>query len=92
MLAGVDRLAFSVMWELNEEGHVLSQWAGRTVIRSCVKLAYHHAQRMVDGRFDKCSEELPKLELPHIWDEVSLACNLVGRWSHHAGLRIDAAD
>ena len=70
MSAGVDRLAFSVIWELDEQGLVLDQWAGRTVIRSCVKLAYHHAQKMVDGAFDKTSEGLPVLELPHTWDEV----------------------
>lgn len=81
LFSGVDRLAFSVMWELNEEGEVLSQWTGRTVIRSCVKLAYFHAQRMVDGVFDKSSEELPKLELPHTWDEVIL-CSLITVWKN----------
>ena len=46
---GVDRLAFSVVWEMSDEGDVLAQWAGRTVIRSCAKLAYGHAQ--VSGAF-----------------------------------------
>ena len=41
---GVDRLAFSVVWEMSAAGDVLAQWAGRTVIRSCAKLAYGHAQ------------------------------------------------
>lgn len=61
------------MWELDVEGHVLSQWAGRTVIRSCAKLAYHHAQAVIEadeaGRAQ--SEEPPvPLEAPHKWSEV----------------------
>ena len=39
-----DRLAFSVVWTLDEEGRVYDEWFGRTVIRSCTKLAYEHAQ------------------------------------------------
>jgi hypothetical protein len=40
------RFAFSIMWELDEEGVVVpeTQWIGRTVIKSVAKLAYQHAQ------------------------------------------------
>ena len=46
-----DRLAFSVVWTLDEEGRVYDEWFGRTVIRSCTKLAYEHAQvgEMMEG-------------------------------------------
>ncbi|XP_076061919.1 uncharacterized protein LOC143037493 isoform X9 [Oratosquilla oratoria] len=59
---GEDRLAFSVAWELSPKGKVLSEWFGRSVIRSCVKLAYEHAQVMIDEP-EKCwsLEELPQL-------------------------------
>ena len=71
--AGVDRLAFSVMWELDVEGHVLSQWAGRTVIRSCAKLAYHNAQTVIDndeaGRPQAAEPPVP-LQGPHQWSQV----------------------
>ena len=43
-----DRLCFSVEWKMNERGEILSEWFGRTVIRSCAKLAYEHAQSMID--------------------------------------------
>ncbi|KAK9807135.1 hypothetical protein WJX73_009531 [Symbiochloris irregularis] len=46
---GVDRLAFSIVWEMDEEGRVLSKWAGRSIIRSCAKLSYAHAQAVIDG-------------------------------------------
>ncbi|XVF64607.1 hypothetical protein PTKIN_Ptkin09bG0182000 [Pterospermum kingtungense] len=49
---GVDRLAFSVFWELNSTGDVLDHWIGRTVIRSCCKLSYKHAQDIIQGTID----------------------------------------
>lgn len=30
---GVDRLAFSAVWDMTPEGNIESQWLGRTVIR-----------------------------------------------------------
>ncbi|KAJ1736362.1 hypothetical protein LPJ72_001474 [Coemansia sp. Benny D160-2] len=47
---GVDRLAFSVMWEMDPEtATVQSTWFGRTVISSACKLAYDDAQHVIDG-------------------------------------------
>lgn len=69
--AGTDRLTISVMWELDEQGNVHSQWTGRSTIRSCVKLAYLHAQAMIDGTFTSAAEGLPPLENPHRWEDVS---------------------
>ena len=46
---GEDRLTYTVEWTINGEGEVLSEWFGRSVIRSCVKLAYEHAQSMIDA-------------------------------------------
>lgn len=43
--AGVDRLTFSVIWKLRaSNAEILSEWMGRTVIRSSCKMAYEHAQ------------------------------------------------
>jgi DIS3-like exonuclease 2 len=41
---GVDRFAFSVEWELDEQGVIHDQWFGKSVIRSCAKLAYPMVQ------------------------------------------------
>ena len=49
--AGVDRLAFSVVWVMAEaDCSIRDQWIGKTVIRSCAKLHYGHAQQVIDGR------------------------------------------
>jgi protein SSD1 len=47
---GVDRLAFSVVWKMTRELEVKDVWFGRSVIRSCGKLAYDHAQDFIEGR------------------------------------------
>ncbi|KAI8089331.1 uncharacterized protein BX664DRAFT_132093 [Halteromyces radiatus] len=44
----VDKLTFSVIWKLDREGNVQHTWFGRTVIRSCAKLAYEDAQHVID--------------------------------------------
>ncbi|KAJ2649549.1 hypothetical protein IWW40_003047 [Coemansia sp. RSA 1250] len=47
---GVDRLAFSVMWEMKpQSAEVVSTWFGRTVINSACKLSYDDAQNIIDG-------------------------------------------
>ncbi|KAJ2080764.1 hypothetical protein H4R24_002856 [Coemansia sp. RSA 988] len=48
---GVDRLAFSVMWEIEpQSAAVLSTWFGRTIINSACKLSYDDAQAVIDGQ------------------------------------------
>ncbi|XP_062098740.1 DIS3-like exonuclease 2 isoform X2 [Humulus lupulus] len=50
--AGVDRLAFSIFLDINLAGDVVDRWIGRTVINSCCKLSYEHAQEIIDGSMD----------------------------------------
>lgn len=45
---GTERLAMSIMWDVDSEGKVSNIWAGRTIIRSCVKLSYKIAQNIID--------------------------------------------
>eukprot|EP01118_Nematostelium_gracile_P018621 TRINITY_DN8336_c0_g1_i3.p1 TRINITY_DN8336_c0_g1~~TRINITY_DN8336_c0_g1_i3.p1 ORF type:complete len:754 (+),score=236.92 TRINITY_DN8336_c0_g1_i3:352-2613(+) len=46
---GVDRLAFSVIWNLTSRGEILKEWFGRSVIRSCSKMAYDVAQGVIEN-------------------------------------------
>ncbi|EFJ15652.1 hypothetical protein SELMODRAFT_445437 [Selaginella moellendorffii] len=64
---GVDRLAFSVMWDLDSTGQIVKQWIGRTAIKSCCKLSYGDAQEIVDGTFS----EKPGLSGNFSWQEVA---------------------
>ena len=71
--AGVERFAFSIVWELTPDGHILDQWTGRSIIRTCAKLAYEHAQLMIDGQFrGEEGQEPPPVHLyDSQWPEVS---------------------
>nr|XP_004662302.1 DIS3-like exonuclease 2 [Jaculus jaculus]XP_045003790.1 DIS3-like exonuclease 2 [Jaculus jaculus] len=62
-----DKLTFSVIWTLTHEGKILQEWFGRTIICSCTKLSYEHAQSMIESP----SRKIPKEELPPITPEHS---------------------
>jgi protein SSD1 len=47
---GVDRLTFSVVWELDPEGNRVTTSYAKGVINSCGKLAYEDAQEVIEGR------------------------------------------
>ena len=60
--AGKDRLCFSVIWRMTENGEIADEWFGRTVINSCVKLSYEHAQGFIeDPNREWTAEELPPI-------------------------------
>ncbi|XP_010274334.1 PREDICTED: DIS3-like exonuclease 2 isoform X2 [Nelumbo nucifera] len=52
LIPGVDRLAFSIFWDINLAGETVDRWIGRTVIRSCCKMSYEHAQDIINGLVD----------------------------------------
>ncbi|KAJ1865089.1 hypothetical protein LPJ73_000113 [Coemansia sp. RSA 2703] len=54
----VDRLAVSVIWQLDSNLHVRDVWFGRSVIRSACELSYEQAQAMLDGHSGGLSEGL----------------------------------
>ncbi|KAM3866069.1 DIS3-like exonuclease 2 [Diretmus argenteus] len=93
-----DRLTFSVIWKITPQGKILSEWFGRSVIRSCVKLSYDHAQSMIEAP-DKMfsAEELPPVDPEHPIDEIhqavlnlhSIAKNLRAQRFEGGALRLD---
>ncbi|GIY31815.1 DIS3-like exonuclease 2 [Caerostris extrusa] len=46
---GQDRLTFSIIWEMTPQGDICKQWIGRSIINSCSKLSYEHAQSMLEN-------------------------------------------
>ncbi|XP_063965858.1 DIS3-like exonuclease 2 [Lytechinus pictus] len=48
-----ERLTMSFVWRMTEEGEILHEWCGRSVIRSCVKLSYLHAQDIIENWTEK---------------------------------------
>ncbi|XP_072428625.1 DIS3-like exonuclease 2 isoform X3 [Chiloscyllium punctatum] len=69
-----DKLAFSVIWTLTPQGKILSQWYGRTIIRSCVKLSYNHAQSIIeDPKKIFTPDELPPVSPEHCIADIKTA-------------------
>ncbi|CAN9503072.1 unnamed protein product [Ophioblennius macclurei] len=94
----VDRLTFSVVWKITPEGKILDEWFGRSVIRSCVKLSYDHAQSMIEAPEKLFSaEELPPVDPAHPIDEIhqavlnlhAIAKNLRAQRFSGGALRLD---
>ncbi|XP_049603027.1 DIS3-like exonuclease 2 isoform X2 [Syngnathus scovelli] len=69
-----DRLTFSIIWKITPEGKILSEWFGRSVIRSCVQLTYNHAQSMIEAPEKKfAAQELPPVDPEHDIDVIHQA-------------------
>jgi len=78
--AGQDRCAFSVVFTMTPEAVILDRWFGRTVIRSCAKMSYDHAQDIIDGNADAV---LPKIHDGHSVEEVKQDVLALYRLSLH---------
>ncbi|CAD5229305.1 unnamed protein product [Bursaphelenchus okinawaensis] len=65
---GVDRLTFSVVWKMDLEGNIQSEWFGRSFIHSCVKLAYDHAQYMIEHPEEDVNVEA----LPEVFNNMKV--------------------
>jgi len=68
---GVDRLAYSCIWRMTSEGDMLPNsppaWFGRTVIRSCARLDYGTAQKILDGTVTSESGDTGNLDDANCW-------------------------
>ncbi|KAI0529622.1 hypothetical protein KFK09_002176 [Dendrobium nobile] len=49
---GEDKLAFSIIWDINLSGEIIDRWIGRSIITSCCKLSYEFVQALIDKSFD----------------------------------------
>jgi len=53
-----EKLTFSVVFEMDEKGHVVKPWFGRTVINSDKRFAYEDAQEVIEGSVDGVDKAL----------------------------------
>ena len=71
---GIDRFSFSVLWRMNHRGEILDTKFGKSLIRSCCKLHYEHAQDMIENP----EREFPEGYLPEIHNGFT-ASDISGR-------------
>ncbi|KAK9501049.1 hypothetical protein O3M35_002171 [Rhynocoris fuscipes] len=50
LLPGEDKLAFSVIWEMDGEGNIFNTKFYKTIINSCGQLSYEHAQNIIEAK------------------------------------------
>ncbi|KAI1731546.1 RNB domain-containing protein [Ditylenchus destructor] len=62
---GRDRLTFSVVWKMNDDADIMDEWFGRSIIHSCGKLFYEHAQEIITHP----EKDAKDLELPELFNE-----------------------
>eukprot|EP01063_Lacrimia_lanifica_P032836 TRINITY_DN5681_c0_g2_i1.p1 TRINITY_DN5681_c0_g2~~TRINITY_DN5681_c0_g2_i1.p1 ORF type:complete len:1086 (+),score=411.79 TRINITY_DN5681_c0_g2_i1:110-3367(+) len=76
-----DKLAFTVEWTMDAKGNITKEWMGQTVIRNQCKMAYEHAQAIIDGTF--VPEMLDLSHLPqsrHAWTIERIKEGVHGLW------------
>ncbi len=56
-----EKLAFSVVFELNEDADIVNTWIGKTVIKSNRRYAYEEVQAMIEGADGDNKKELMTL-------------------------------
>lgn len=57
-----EKLAFSVIFEMDDEAHVLNSMISRTVIKSNRRFSYEEAQEVIETGLGDCVEEIQKLD------------------------------
>jgi len=56
-----DKLCFSAVFKMNEQGEVLDEWFGRTVIHSARRFSYEEAQKIIESGEGDMKAEILKL-------------------------------
>jgi ribonuclease R len=56
-----EKLTFSSVFIMNDEGEVLERWFGKTIINSWKRFTYEGAQEVLEGKSKEYSKELLKL-------------------------------
>lgn len=57
----VDRLAFAVVFEMDDKANVLKHWIGKTVIHSDRRFSYEQAQEVIEGKSKEYQREIQTL-------------------------------
>lgn len=92
LVPNVERLAFSAVFTMNKDAQVISSWFGKSIIKSCAKLAYADAQKVIEG--GQLSKEKLEAHRPkEIGDDIlilhQLAQKMRARRFKTGALRID---
>lgn len=74
LLPGSDKLAYSIFWEMHEEtAEVISTRFTRSIVNSCAKLSYDHAQMFIENptNWTDKQEEFPVIHNDFTIDDIA---------------------
>ncbi|CAH2244359.1 jg25310 [Pararge aegeria aegeria] len=80
LFPGVNKLAFSVFWEITEDAVVLSHRFAKTVINSCSQLAYEHAQAVLENKED-AEKSFPEIYNGLTYQDIYNTIKILGKIS-----------
>ena len=73
---GVERLAFSVFWIFSSDGRIIGEPTfAKTVIKSCGKLWYEHAQQVIENQEFK-GQVVGEWTVPEVESKIRILYNL----------------
>ena len=85
-----EKLCFSVIFEMNDKGHVLKHRIAKTVINSDVRMAYENAQKIIDtGSGDHSKQVLIMNNLAKQLRERRFANGAIGFERHEVSFNLD---
>ncbi len=61
-----DKLTFAAVFEMDNKGHVLDEWFGRTIIHSAHRFSYEQAQEVIESGTGTFAEEIKILNGLHL--------------------------
>lgn len=78
LFPGIDKLAFSVFWEITPDAEIISHRFAKTVIHSCAQLAYEHAQAILDDKEDS-EANFPETYNGYEYKDIHKAVKVLGK-------------
>ncbi|CEF61173.1 DIS3-like exonuclease 2 [Strongyloides ratti] len=57
LLKGRDRFAISVVWKITEDGNVIDEWIGKTIVNSKAQLSYDDVNNLFENSEEVLNEE-----------------------------------
>uniref|UniRef100_A0A0N4ZKH5 RNB domain-containing protein n=1 Tax=Parastrongyloides trichosuri TaxID=131310 RepID=A0A0N4ZKH5_PARTI len=58
LLKGLDRFAISVVWKITENGDIIDEWIGKTIVQSKAKLSYDEVSYFLENPAENACEEI----------------------------------
>lgn len=85
-----DKLTFSAVFEMNEQGQVLNQWFGKTIIHSNRRFAYEDVQEIIESGVGDYAVEIKVLnEISHKLREDRFKKGAIGFETIEVKFRLD---